>query len=343
MPMKNLSRPFMSKNTENGIIDSILDLIGNTPLLRLSRISAGTGAEILAKLEFLNPSGSIKDRMALRMIADAEAQGRIQPGKTTLTEASSGNTAQAVAFVSAVKGYRSRIRLPESTATLEKLKALQRFGADIELMKADEEVEEANRLARQAGLHGATIEIPGRVKCLKEEQETPDFFWLRQFSNASNTEGQSEIGYELLKQTEGQIDVFITSVGTGVTFLGVSRVLKAALPQVRCIAVQPVGWKSDQHPLSADAIYVPGITDGILKTIRDSSIADEIIAVPNDDAVGMAYRLSREEGLNVGISSGANAFVAWHKAQQHAMRGKTIVTIMVDSGDRYISAEKYVT
>ncbi|MGE5123693.1 MAG: pyridoxal-phosphate dependent enzyme, partial [Acidobacteriaceae bacterium] len=169
----------MGKGTENCITESILDLIGHTPLLRLSQISAGTGAAILAKLEFLNPSGSIKDRMALRMIEDAEAQGRIMPGKTTLTEASSGNTAQAVAFVSAVKGYRARIRLPESTASPEKLKALQRFGAEIELMKAEDEADEADRMARQAGLHGATIEIPGRVKCLKEEQETADVFWLR--------------------------------------------------------------------------------------------------------------------------------------------------------------------
>lgn len=333
----------MSSSIENGITESILDLIGNTPLLRLSHISQGLGVQILAKLEFLNPSGSIKDRMALRMITDAEAQGRIRPGETTLTEASSGNTAQAVAFVSAVKGYRARIRLPESAATPEKLKALQRYGAEIELMKAGEEAEEANRVARQAGLHGATIEIPGRVKCLKEERETPNVHWLRQFSNSSNSEGQAEIGRELLKQTNGQIDVFITSVGTGGTFLGVSRVLKAALPQVRCIAVQPVGWKADQHPLSEDAIYIPEITDGILKTIRDSCLADEIVAVPNEDAVAMAYRLSREEGLNVGISSGANAFVAWEKAQLPDMKGKTIVTIMVDNGYRYINAEKYIT
>jgi len=333
----------MSNNIEHCITESILDLIGNTPLLRLSRISAGTGAEILGKLEFLNPSGSIKDRMALQMISNAEEQGRIVPGKTILTEASSGNTAQAVAFVSAVKGYQTRIRLPESTASPEKIKALQRFGAEIELMKADEEADEANRLARQAGLHGATVEIPGRVKCLREEREMPDVYWLRQFSNPSNIEGQSKIGYELLEQTDGKIDVFITSVGTGGTFLGVSRVLKASLDQVLCIAVQPVGWKADQHPLSEDAIYVPEITDGILKTIRDSSIADEIIAVPNDDAVRMAYRLSQEEGLNVGISSGANAFVAWQKAQLPSMQGKTIVTIMVDSGNRYISIEKYVT
>lgn len=327
----------------SGITESILDLIGSTPLLRLSRISAGTGATILAKLEFLNPSGSIKDRMALRMIADAEAENHIRPGETTLVEASSGNTAQAVAFVSAVKGYRARIRLPESTASPEKLKALQRYGAEIELMKAGEEEEEANCVARQAGLHGATIEIPGRVKCLKEEKENRDVYWLRQFSNASNTKGQSEIGCEILEQSGNQVDIFITSVGTGGTFLGVSQVLKAALPSVRCIAVQPVGWKADQHPLSTDAIYVPGITDGILKTIRDSGIADEIIAVSNDDAVAMAYRLSREEGLNVGISSGANAFIAWQKSQMPEMRGKVIVTIMVDSGYRYINSEKYVT
>ena len=325
------------------ITDNILDLIGDTPLLQLNRIAQETDCRILAKLEFLNPSGSIKDRMALCMIATAESQGRISPGITTLVEASSGNTAQAVAFVAAVKGYHAKVRLPASAAPGEKLRALKRYGAEIELMKAGEEAVEANQLARQAGLHGATIEIPGRVKCLREEQEDPSIYWLRQFSNPANVQGQAEIGREILLQTNGQVDMFIASVGTGGTFLGVSQALRAAIPSVQCIAVQPFGTPDEQAPLGANTVYIPGISGGILEQIRDTGLADEIVTVGNDAATEMAYRLSREEGLNVGMSSGANAFVAYQKALLPEMRGKTIVTIMVDSGYRYITSEMYIT
>jgi cysteine synthase A len=220
---------------------------------------------------------------------------------------------------------------------------LQRYGAEIELMKAGEQAEEANKLAKQAGLHGATTEIPGRLKCLKEEETDPNVYWLRQFSNPSNLEGQAVIGKEILEQTQGKVDVFIASVGTGGTFLGVSQVLKAALPNVRCIAIQPLGWKGGMDPLAADAKYVPGITGGLLKEIRDSGIADQVITLPSDEAVDMAFRLSREEGLNCGMSTGANVLIALREASKPGMRGKNVVTIMVDGGYRYISLEKYVT
>lgn len=333
----------MTVNRHQRVTESILDLIGDTPILRLKKITLGCEANILLKLEHLNPSGSIKDRMALRMIEDGEHAGQIVPGVTTLVEASSGNTAQAVAFVAAVKGYAAKIRLPESTAFPEKCKALERFGAIVELMQSGEEEQEANQLARQAGLHGATIEIPGRLLCLKEEQSDPNVLWLRQFSNPGNVNGQAEIGKEILEQTDGKVDVFIASVGTGGTFLGVSRVLKEALPNMRCIVVQPIGWKADAHPLAPDAKYVPGITGGILKEIRDSGIADEILSVANEDAIEMAHRLSREEGLNCGISTGANVLIALREARKPGMKGKNVVTIMVDGGYRYVTQERYVT
>jgi cysteine synthase A len=327
---------------EQEVIGNLLPLIGNTPLIKLHRITEGIDAEILVKLESTNPSGSIKDRMALRMIVMAEEAGRAVPGRTTLIEASSGNTAQAIAFVGAIKGYRVKIYLPGSTASPEKLYALRRYGAEIKLMSGDEK-DEANSLAKEAGLHGATTEIPGRLKCLKEEKADPDVLWLRQFSNPGNVIGQAEIGRELLRQFGDQIDVFVASVGTGGTFLGVSRVLKDSFPKVKCIVAQPVGWKKEADPLSPNAKYVPGITGGHLKEIRDSGIADAIVEVPNEKAIEMAHRLSREEGINCGISSGANVFVALQEARKSAGESKNIITLIVDSGYRYVSQERYIT
>ncbi len=324
------------------VTESILSLIGNTPMLRLKKVTPGVPGSVFVKLENTNPSGSIKDRMALCMIELAEKNGQAKAGETTLVEASSGNTAQAIAFVGAVKGYRVKIYLPEATAAPEKIYALRRFGAEIELMRGEED-DEANTLARSAGLHGATTEIPGRLRCLKEEQANSDVLWLRQFSNPGNAQGQAEIGREILSQTNHKVDVFIASVGTGGTFLGVSRILKETLPEVRCIAVQPVGWKKDAHPLSHDAKYVPGITGGLLKEIRDSGIADEIMVVANEDAIEMAHRLSREEGINCGISSGANVLVALQQAEKPGRDGTNIVTVIVDGGYRYVSKERYIT
>jgi cysteine synthase A len=324
------------------VVESLLSLIGKTPIVRLQRVIIGHRASILVKLENMNPSGSIKDRMALCMIEMAEKEGRAIPGTTTLIEASSGNTAQAIALVGAIKGYRVRIYLPESTATPEKIYALKRYGAEIELMRGEEE-EEANTLAKEAGLHGATTEIPGRLKCLKEERANRDVLWLRQFSNPGNVIGQAEIGRELLGQVGNQIDTFIASVGTGGTFLGVSRRLKESVPDVQCIVVQPVGWKKEADPLSPKAKYVPGITGGHLKEIRDSGIADAIVEVPNEKAIEMAHRMSREEGINCGISSGANLFVALQEANKSGMEHKNIVTLVVDGGYRYVSQERYIT
>lgn len=325
----------------NKIANNILEIIGNTPLLRLNKIGKGLDADILVKCEHLNPSGSVKDRMALCMVEMEEAAGKIKPGVSTISTASSGNTAMAVSMVCAVKGYRVKVRFPEATGVPEKIRALERYGAELEVVSMDDE--ESNKLAKAAGLHGATIEIPGRVVCYLEEQNKPDHLWIRQYANPGNAAGQSQIANELLEQTDGKIDVFVASIGTGGTFLGVSKVLKENIPNVKCIVVQPAGWDGWEDPLSPSKKYIPNISGGILEEIRDSGIADEIQFLGSDDAREMAYRLSREEGIYCGMSSGANVFVAHREASKPGMQGKTIVTILVDRGDRYLTHELYTT
>lgn len=325
------------------ITESIFDLIGNTPLLRLSKIAHNAEGNILLKLENRNPSGSLKDRMARKIIEEAEREGLIQPGVTTIVESSSGNTAIALSFVSAVKGYKVKVRVHENTATPEKLKYLKRYGAEYELMSFNKDDTEADKLAKNAGLHGATVEIPGRLKCFEEEKATPNTFWARQFSNKANWQAQSEIGREILEQTEGKVDTFIASIGTGGTFYGVAKVLKDALPKVRCIALQPTGWEGWQDPLSFSAKYIPGITGGIVKEIRDSGLADELRYLGTSEAVAMAYRLSQEEGVNCGISTAACVCIALEEASKPGMRGRNVVTVMVDGADRYISNETFIT
>jgi cysteine synthase A len=331
----------MSVYKSAGILNNILEAIGDTPLVRLGQITKGLNANILVKCEHLNPSGSVKDRMAVRMIEDAEAAGKIRPGVSTISTSSSGNTAQALSMVAALKDYKVKIRFEEATAHPEKTRALDRYGATLEVMRLDDK--RAEKVAKDAGLHGATIEIPGRLKCYEEEQSTPDHLWIRQFANPSNPVAQSEIGRELLFQADGKIDVFIASIGTGGTFLGVSKVLKEALPNIKCIAVQPTGWDGWVDPLSPEKKYIPNISGGIVEEIRDSGLADEIAFIGNDDAREIAYRLSREEGIYCGISSGAHVYVALQEAQKPEMKGKNIVTLIVDRGDRYITDERFIT
>jgi len=199
------------------------------------------------------------------------------------------------------------------------------------------------RLAEEATLHGAMMEIPARAKCLDEEATTPNCLWMRQFSNPGNAAATGDIGRELLEQTGRKIDVFVASIGTGGTFLGIARVLKAALPDVRCIAVQPSGWEGWEDVLSPDAKYIPGISGGIVQEIRDSGIADEVVFVGNAEAREMAYRLSREEGIYCGMSSGANVYVAAQEAKKPGMKNKTFVTPIVDRGERNLSDERYMT
>jgi cysteine synthase A len=323
------------------ISNSLLEAIGGTPLVRLNKISEGLYGEILVKCEHLNPSGSIKDRMALTMIEDAEKDGVLKPGVSTITESSSGNTAIALSMVSAIKGHRLKIYFPGETGMPERMRPLMRYGAEYEVIDIDDE--ESDRIAKEAGLHGATIEIPGRVKAFGDENDHPDHYWIRQYSNPGNVLGQSEIGSEILVQTGNKVDVFIASIGTGGSFLGISQVFKRELPEVKCIAAQPLGWDGWEDPLSPDKKFIPNISGGIVKEIRDSSIADEVVFITNSDAKDMAYRLSREEGIDCGMSSGANVFAAFNEAKKPEMQGKTIIALIVDRGDRYLNSEQYTT
>ncbi len=318
------------------VVNSVLDLIGNTPLLRLRKVAAGLRAGVYVKLEYLNPSGSVKDRMALRMIEGAEKAGKVRAG-TTIVESSSGNTGIALSMVAAVKGYPMRIYCPQGVWEEGKKKIVQRFGAQVEEVPLVE-----TKVARDAGVHGARAEIPGRVKCKEEEEADPNIWWARQFSNPDNTLGQSEIAREILKQLDGKLDVFVASIGTGGTLLGVAKVLRKANPKVRIVAVQPGGQAGWVDPLSADAQFVPGITGGLIEEIRDSGAADEVVFVTSEEAVAMAYRLSREEGVLCGMSSGANVLVALREAERLG-RGRRVVTVAHDSGDRYLTKERYTT
>ena len=318
------------------IVDNVLELIGNTPMVKLKRLAGEIQANVLTKLEYLNPSGSIKDRMALRIIEDAEKAGLLKPGYTVV-EASSGNTGIALSFICAVKGYKMKIYYPEDVWQQEKSRMVERFGGQVEAVPLVE-----TKLAREAGVHGARVEIPGRVRCMEEEQRDPSVFWARQFANPANVAAQSEVGKEILKQTDGRVDVFVAAVGTGGTLLGVAEVLKEELPRVRIVAVEPGGWPGFTSPLSSEAKFIPGITGGIIEQIRDSNIVDEVVSVGNEDARHMAYRLSQEEGLFCGMSSGANVFVAVNEARKLG-KGKNVVTVLVDRGDRYFSSERFNT
>jgi cysteine synthase A len=322
------------------VVNSILDLIGNTPLLRLNKVTRGIKANVLMKLEYLNPSGSYKDRIARRMIEDAEKIGRLRPGYTIM-ESSSGNTAIALSMVGAVKGYRVKIFYPGEVWQKEKRKILSRFGAEI--VRVERVVQKGN--AEGVGLHGAIIEQPGRRKCLEMEQRNPDAWWVRQFSNPSNPMAHRELGQEILDQTDCRVDVYVSSVGTGGNFLGVAKVLKEAVPHVKCVAVEPRGWAGHEAILSG---WKKGekketvVSGGILLDILKEGIVDEIVTVGNEEARNMAYRLSREEGLFVGISTGANALISINEARKLG-KNKNVVTVAVDRGDRYFSDERYIT
>jgi len=197
-------------------------------------------------------------------------------------------------------------------------------------------------VARKAGVYGARVEIPGRVKCKELEESRSDVWWARQFSNPDNVAANRELGLEIIEQTNGKVDVFVSSIGTGGNFLGVAQVLKKEIPDVRCVAVQPRQWQGWTDPLSPEARFVPGITGGIVEQIRESGLVDEVVYVGDEDARKTAYRLSSEEGVFCGMSTGANVFVAIKEAEKLGA-GANVVTTAVDRGDRYFSDERFIT
>jgi cysteine synthase A len=298
------------------IADSVLDLIGNTPLVRLNRICPAGSATILAKVESQNPGGSVKDRIARSMIEDAERRGTLRPG-STLVEPTSGNTGIGLAMVAAVKGYRLVLTMPDDMS-LERRRLLARLGAQLVLTPAIE------------GMTGAVYAAQELCRA------NPGYVMLQQFENPANPDAHRRTtAQEILEATGGKLDGFVAGVGTGGTITGVGEVLRERLPRVRIVAVEPArspvlsGGKARVHGIQGiGASFVPGILN--------RAVIDEVVQVTDEDAMATALRLARVEGLLVGISAGANVWAALGVAERLGA-GRTVVTVLCDTGERYLS------
>ena len=316
------------------VVDSVLSLIGNTPMVRLQSIPTEGTADVFVKLEYMNPSGSLKDRIAVEMIRQAEAEGKLKPGYTII-EASTGNTGTAFSFVGGYLGYRVAIYMPEGM-TPERIRLMESYGAEVHQLKLA-------KGSRERGVAGAEVEIDTRLKCLELERTLPNTWWARQFSNPANTSAHVKTGEEILRQMEGKVDAFVASIGTGGTLYGVAKALKKADPNIRIIGAEPA---SARYSLSEGHTRVPGFSDdvtgGIIKEMMGSGLIDEVMKVSNDEAVAISDRLVREEGLFCGVSSGANVHVAVNVAKELGT-GKCVATLLPDSRDRYLTEKKYTT
>ena len=302
------------------ISKSSLELVGGTPILEVSRYSEDVGikdAVILAKLEYLNPAGSVKDRVALAMIEDAEKKGIIKPG-ATIIEPTSGNTGIGLAFVAAAKGYRAILTLPE-TMSVERRKLLKAYGAELVLTDGSK------------GMKGAI------AKAEELEKEIDGAVILGQFVNPANPEiHKKTTGPEIWKQTDGKVDIFVAGVGTGGTVTGVGEYLKEQNPDIKVVAVEPASSPVLSSG-TAGAHKIQGIGAGFVPEVLNTEIYDEIITIENDDAFTEGRRLGITEGILVGISSGAALKAAAILAARPENKGKAIVALLPDSGDRYLS------
>lgn len=305
------------------IAKRLTELIGKTPLLELGKFSASKGLELplVAKIEFFNPGGSVKDRIALAMIEDAEAKGVLKPG-ATIIEPTSGNTGVGLALVSAVKGYKLILTMPE-TMSVERRNLVKAYGAEVKLTPGKD------------GMAGA-------IKAAEELKESiPGSVILQQFENKANPKRHYETtGVEIWEQTEGKVDIFVAGVGTGGTVSGIGRRLKENNPDVKIIAVEPLtspvlnGGKSGPHKIQ-------GIGAGFVPQTYDASVVDEVVDVDNDDAIRTSRELAQQEGLLVGISSGAAVFAAAQVSKRTENKGKRIVVLLPDTGERYLSTVLY--
>lgn len=305
------------------IAKKLTELVGNTPLLELGKYSEQKGLKtpVIAKVEYFNPGGSVKDRIALAMIEDAEAKGILKPG-ATIIEPTSGNTGVGLALVSAVKGYKLILTMPE-TMSVERRNLVKAYGATVKLTP---------------GKDG----MPGAIKAAEELRDSiPGSVILQQFENAANPRRHYETtGREIWEQTDGKIDIIVAGVGTGGTISGIGKRLKEYNPNIKVVAVEPAtspvlnGGKSGPHKIQ-------GIGAGFVPKTYDASVIDEVLDIDNDDAIRTGRELAREEGLLVGISSGAAAFAAAELAKRPENEGKTIVAILPDTGERYLSTVLY--
>jgi len=298
------------------ILDGVIQTVGGTPLVKLRRLGAGLGATIACKLESRNPCGSVKDRVGVAMIEDAERRGLLHPG-ATLVEPTSGNTGVALAFAAATKGYHLVLTMPERMSR-ERIALLRYLGADVVLTPGT--------------LMRAAVERAGEIL-----REKPGAVMLQQFANPANPEAHRRTtAPEIWDDTGGAVDIFVAGVGTGGTITGVGEVLKAKKPSVRCVAVEPAkaavlsGGKPGNH-------LIQGIGAGFIPEVLNRAIIDEVVAVSEDDAFEYARRLAREEGLLCGISSGAAMAAALQVAARPESQGKLIVVMLPDTGERYVT------
>lgn len=305
------------------IAKQLTELIGNTPLLELNKYSKSKGVEtpIIAKIEYFNPGGSVKDRIALAMIEDAENKGLLKPG-ATIIEPTSGNTGVGLALVSAVKGYKLILTMPD-TMSIERRNLVKAYGAEVRLTPGKDGMKGAIAAAEQL-----RDSIPGSII-------------LQQFENAANpAKHYATTGVEIWEQTDGQVDIFVAGVGTGGTVSGVAKRLKEKKPQVKIVAVEPKsspvlnGGQSGPHKIQ-------GIGAGFVPKTYDATLIDEVFDVENDDAIRTGRQIAQQEGLLVGISAGAALFAAAEVARRPENKGKKVVVLLPDTGERYLSTVLY--